>query len=366
MTTPQQRHRENESVNPMAYDVMREAATVLGARYVAARRVAKTPVEKSKWSAELFELWDQIREVDPYSATQIASKRAHLRVLLQQTERLARLEPPLPDPYQSLDETLSEEIFADVIWPHYLRMSQTNSGQKTTPTAIETVATATTPRFVSVGGQPGSGKGRVVEAVSNTIAGAVSVMGDELRQFHPTFNQLMAENPLEMPKVTAAASGKWVSLVTQNLRRHQLSAVVETTLRQATMLLAEFQNFRDAGYQTELQVVAVPLELSRQATVTRFQGQVDDFGTGRWTPRDHHDTAAAAVPQTIETLANSGLVDVIGVKDHAGHPWYQHQTKPGDPAGSHTQIQAILEAVANLRQLKNLNDEARARWNARV
>lgn len=149
------------------------------------------------------------------------------------------------------------------------------------------------PRFVSVGGQPGAGKGGVLAEMARQIPGGVVVNGDDLRLFHPAYEHLMRAEPLRMPEVTSSASGQWVGKSNEYLRGQGYSAIVETTLRDAAMLRREFEAFKAAGFETELRVVAVPLEVSRAATVSRYVEQVKDFGAGRWTPSAAHDVAAA-------------------------------------------------------------------------
>ena len=174
------------------------------------------------------------------------------------------------------------------------------------------------PRFISVGGQPGAGKSGALRQAKRDNPGAVIVNGDELRQFHPAYPQVMATDPLSMPEVTAQAAGQWVGMSNQWLREQQISAVVETTLRQPAVLLREFEAFHDAGYVTELRVVAVPVEVSRLGTLTRYIEQIQDFGAGRAVTTQGHDVPATAVPSTVEALVASGLVDRLVIQDRDG------------------------------------------------
>ena len=187
------------------------------------------------------------------------------------------------------------------------------------------------PRFVSVGGQPGAGKGRVIEATGRAHPGSVVVNGDELRKLHPAYLQVMAAAPLSMPEVTAQAAGQWVGMSTQWLRGQQISAVVETTLRQPAVLLREFEAFRAAGYVTELCVVAVPVEVSRLGTVSRYVGQARDFGAGRAVTAQGHDVPAAAITSTVEALVASGLVDRLVIQDRDGRIFLDVDVSHGGP-----------------------------------
>lgn len=187
------------------------------------------------------------------------------------------------------------------------------------------------PWFISVGGQPGAGKGRVIEAAGRAHPGSVIVNGDDLRTFHPDYPRLMATDPLSMPEATAQASGQWIGMSNQWLRDNKISAVVETTLRQPAVLLREFEAFKQAGYGTELRVVAVPPEVSRLGTLTRYVEQVRDIGAGRAVTAEGHDIPTAAVPGTVETLVASGLVDRVVVQDRDGRVFLDAEVSRGGP-----------------------------------
>ena len=212
--------------------------------------------------------------------------------------------------------------------------------------------------FVSVGGQPGAGKGRVIEAAGRAHPGSVIVNGDDLRTFHPDYPRLMATDPLSMPEVTAPAAGSWVGMSNQWLRDNRISAVVETTLRQPAVLLREFKAFRDAGYGTELRVVAVPPEVSRLGTLTRYVEQVRDTGAGRAVTAEGHDIPTAAVLGTVETLVASGLVDRVVVQDRDGRVFLDTEVTQGGPelAGQ------ARDAVNQARNVTSVTPEQAQSW----
>lgn len=218
------------------------------------------------------------------------------------------------------------------------------------------------PRFLSVGGQPGSGKGAVLEGMGESIPGAVTVNGDDLRTFHPDYDRLMKDDPLRMPEATAYASGRWVGMATEYLRAAKISAVVETTLRQPAVLLEEFEAFRRADFRTELRVLAVPLPVSREGTVDRYLRQLEDSGSGRWTPGDHHDAAAAAMPVTVEALVASGLVERVVVQGRHGQVFHDANAA----AGGRIPAEQAVDAVAQARNVAALSPEDARTWLART
>jgi hypothetical protein len=142
------------------------------------------------------------------------------------------------------------------------------------------------------------------------------------------------------------------------LRGEKISAIVETTLRDASMLQREFQAFKDAGYETELRVVAVPLEVSRAGTVSRYIEQVKDYGAGRWTPGSAHDVAAANVGDTVSGLVASGVVDRVVVQDRDGRVFHDERVS----VGGIERGEAARAAVDAARDVTSLNVEQAQAW----
>lgn len=187
---------------------------------------------------------------------------------------------------------------------------------------LVTESHAQDPTLVLVGGQPGAGKTRVVALAERSHDGAIAVVGDDFRQFHPDYARLMREDPLRMPEVTAQAAGAWARMSSDSLRERRASVVFETTFRQPDAVVATAKEFRDAGYRVEVRALAVPEAVSRLGVLSRYAEQVRDQGTGRWTPQEFHDVAAEQMPKSLERAIAEGHVDRVLVVDRAGRTLY--------------------------------------------
>lgn len=185
------------------------------------------------------------------------------------------------------------------------------------PETIDDIAalSAAAPVLVIVGGQPGAGKTRSLDQAARSHPGIVPVVGDDLRLFHPLYRDVMATDPLSMPEVTAQAANAWVHMSLDYLRGQGRSVLLETTLRQPGAVSATLAQFRAAGYATELRILAVPEELSRMGTLTRYVAQAVEDGAGRWAPSRFHDAAYSQAPDTAAAAALAGLVDRVIVVD---------------------------------------------------
>lgn len=179
------------------------------------------------------------------------------------------------------------------------------------------------PVLVYTGAQPGAGKSRLNERVEREYPGIVTVVGDDLRQFHPDYERLMRKNPLAMPEATAQASGQWIAMSAQYLRERGADVLIETTLRSGQAMAGTIDEFRGAGYEIHLRALAVPQQVSRLSTVERYVGQVEARGAGRWTPGKAHDDAYRLAPATIETLISSGRVDRLVVENRGGEVLFE-------------------------------------------
>lgn len=223
--------------------------------------------------------------------------------------------------------------------------------------------TNTEPTLVLVGAQPGAGKTRTVGRAQQDHAGAIAVVGDDLRVFHPDYVRLMREEPLRMPEVTAQAAGAWARMSSDYLRERQASVVFETTFRQPDAVVATAKEFRDAGYRVEVRALAVPEAVSRLGVLSRYAEQVRDQGVGRWTPQAFHDVAAEQMPKSLERVIAEGHVDRVLVVDRAGRAVYTADieataaSSPGARDGAEART-----AVDAGRRIETLDSEAARTW----
>lgn len=216
------------------------------------------------------------------------------------------------------------------------------------------------PVIIFTGGQPGAGKSNANARAKYDRPNLVEIIGDDLRQYHPDYAKLMRNNPLAMPDATAQASGRWVGMAADYTRSQRMDTLIETTLRQPDIVARTMTEFKAAGYEVELHVVAVPSEVSRLGTVTRYAGQVSEHGAGRWTPSSAHDVATVAVPGTVQTLLERGLVDRLVIVNRAGDELFTRDSRIGqviDPSEA-------VKSLEGVREVAKLAPEAAKEWLA--
>lgn len=216
-----------------------------------------------------------------------------------------------------------------------------------------------------VGAQPGAGKTRTVGRAQKDFRGAIPVIGDDLRVFHPDYVSVMREDPLRMPEVTAQAAGAWARMSSDYLRERQASVVFETTFRQPDAVVATAKEFRDAGYRVEVRALAVPEAVSRLGVLSRYAEQVRDQGAGRWTPQAFHDVAAEQMPKSLERVIAEGHVDRVLVVDRGGRTLYAADidTNAASTAGTRDGADARAAVIAG-RDLDSLTPSDANTWLA--
>lgn len=81
------------------------------------------------------------------------------------------------------------------------------------------------PAVVLMGGQPGSGKSGLLDAatahLSTPQASAVQIVGDDLRDYHPEYQQLLATDDRTAAAATDQDSGRWVEMSLEHARQNR-------------------------------------------------------------------------------------------------------------------------------------------------
>ncbi|WP_306366647.1 zeta toxin family protein [Nocardiopsis sp. CC223A] len=198
-----------------------------------------------------------------------------------------------------------------------------------------------TPVLVLLGAQPAAGKSRAQTAIIRENPDVVPLTGDRLRQFHSAYDDLMEQNPLEMPNATARASGAWVKMSIDHARDNRYSLLLEGTFRDPEMTMDTAREFAESGYRVHLVALAVNERVSRMDTVSRYLGPGDD--TNRWTPATAHDLGYRMAPHTVRAAEDNPHVHRITITDRSGEDLFTNTRTPeGDWAGPTGAAETLL------------------------
>ena len=94
-------------------------------------------------------------------------------------------------------------------------------------------------------------------------------------------------------------AGEMVEKLVKELKSEKYNIILEGTLRTSEIPIREARGFKEAGYYTELNVVAVKPEKSFLGTLQRYEKMIKDGFTPRMTPKEHHDLVAGNIPTNL-------------------------------------------------------------------
>jgi UDP-N-acetylglucosamine kinase len=203
------------------------------------------------------------------------------------------------------------------------------------PAMFRRARTDPQPVTVLLGGQPGAGKTAGVALVRAQYPGRrlVAVVGDDLRRFHPSYDALATDDPLRMPEVTAAASGRWIQMCIDHANKAGHSVVIEGTWRSENVVITGAELAKHHGRQTHAVVLGVPADVTRLSTLGRYYDALLNDRKARWTPPGAHDQVVEALPRTVERVAGSQAVDRFTVVDREGEVLFDQTAWSEDRAG---------------------------------
>lgn len=282
------------------YDVFYESTTMLAGRMLAQQRLAAARGDRDGERRAEMDRRGMLAargKVDPTDReTLIRLKRENDSARAARTEAVA--------PWHAIGGSLAVDV--EGIWRDDIRP------------VVDAAERSDKPCTVFVGGQPGAGKTRATHLVR--VSGLhdgplLPVNGDDLRQYHPDYDRLCDEEPLNMPERTARASAAWIRMTMEYVDADGIPAIVEGTWRNAATVLGEAANAKRHGRSTHAVVLAVPPVLSRIAILERYYRDRSAGLPARWTPASAHENAVRNLPDTVWRIATSPLIDrftVIG------------------------------------------------------
>lgn len=328
------------------FDVTQEAANRLTGRLIRCQnledRLGRNAAAKS-FRDEGTELWRDRYTVDPFDREgQIRLMRTWLARRAELSSVVQKLEAETLEETSSLDEAALEEIWLREIRPRLELTSQAPEG---------------TPVTVLLGGQPGAGKSRSGLLAQKMHAGAhlVAVIGDDVRPAHPDYDQAVTEDPLNMPHITAEASGRWIARSVDHVREQGRSLLLEGTWRSPETVLGGAKSSKRVGHLVHAVLVGVPAEMSRLGSLERYYRDRDAGFDARWTPPSAHNAAVSGLPATIATLTESDDVDRFSIVARDGQILYDDENNSRGSAAA----MAAFETVQN----RPLSAEELAVWN---
>ena len=157
------------------------------------------------------------------------------------------------------------------------------------------------PVAMLIGGQPASGKTRLIETVKALVADdAVVINGDNYRNLHPCYDEIQQEYGPDAPHHTQPFSNALVEFMKAECLQQKLNFIIEGTMRTHRVIKNTAVEARKHGFRVEAHVLAIAEEDSYLGIFQRYEGEMSLYGVGRFSPLETHDEAYRQIPVNLQ------------------------------------------------------------------
>lgn len=201
------------------------------------------------------------------------------------------------------------------------------------------------PRVFITGGQPGSGKSKLLELSRKEFAdkNVVVINGDELREYHTKSDEIFKLDDKRYAERTDADSRVWTKRAFDRAIETKHNIAFESTMRDHGPISETMKRLRDEGYKLTARVVATNERLSKTGIFKRYEEQKAAKGYGRFTEQASHDAGYEGMPKTVDYIEKNKLVDRLEVYNRAGEPIFSKTLKDGHWDKEESAVKAIEE-----------------------
>ncbi len=161
------------------------------------------------------------------------------------------------------------------------------------------------PHMELIVGQPGAGKSTIISLIIgnfDTDEEPVIVNLDEIRKYHPSYENIFRARPFELALHTQGDSWRWTKRLLRDARRARNHVIYETTLRYLDPTINIIQSFLAEDYTFNLHALAVHERKSILGIYARYERDLKNTGIARWIPLDFHDQTYAVYPDNVHRL----------------------------------------------------------------
>ncbi len=219
------------------------------------------------------------------------------------------------------------------------------------------------PRVIITGGQPGSGKSKLLEQGREQFpdGNVVVINGDDLRVYHPRQEEILKVDDKRFAERTDPDSRAWTKRLFDRAIESKLNIIFESTMRDAGPISETMKRLRDQGYHITAKVIATHERMSKTGIYKRYEEQKAAKGYGRWSELSSHDAGYEGMPRTVDHIERNKLVDRLEVYNRAGELLCSNALKAGEWENSPKALDAI-EAERQRKPTEREIQELRSDW----
>lgn len=194
------------------------------------------------------------------------------------------------------------------------------------------------PKLVFVAGQAGAGKSRLIPIEKQKLEyNAVVSDYDIVRALHPKYEKANQEGIENVHIALLPDANKANEDLRHYCMENRLNLIYEGTMRGTEVFLQIAKEFKEAGYEIELSLLAVPKLESYGSTFLRYATDLLHNHQPRWISKEVHDESYENFLTTLSELINRELFDEAKVyrrgQEDNGKPIEIYSTKGKENKG---------------------------------
>lgn len=199
------------------------------------------------------------------------------------------------------------------------------------------------PKLMFVAGQAGAGKSRLIPIVKKELGYNVAVSDyDIVRALHPKYEKAHMEVGENIHLALLPDADRANKDLRHYCMKNNLNLIYEGTMRGTNVFIEIAKEFRDAGYEIDLRLMAVPKLESYGSTFLRYATDLLHNNQPRWISREVHDESYEKFIVTLRELEKQKLFEEAKVykrgKEDNGRPIQIYSTE-------NKEYSSIIEAI---------------------
>lgn len=213
------------------------------------------------------------------------------------------------------------------------------------------------PTIIFIAGQPGSGKTTLSNYREDQYdarkEAVVKVGADKIATFHRDYEELVKLLPDECYKITRQFVRVAEPIIYKSMRENKLNIIREISLNKGEADYAKIREFRESGYQVEVDVVAVDKYESFLSCIERDIKLLEIGYDPRPVARSNHDRMYEPLVQELIEIGNMGLSTKtnVYVREASITPFKLAWTSEGDNRYPNAHEAVICERAKSRKRI---------------
>lgn len=206
------------------------------------------------------------------------------------------------------------------------------------PALLLVTSEVSKPKAVLIAAQTGAGKSDLLKKTQEELQeNVVFVNTDELRRYHPRYEEIGRLDDLRSAERTQHDASEWRDKLLRSSIQNRRNVIMEGVFKDSDGLLKVIDQLKEAGYEVTVRFLGVHRRQSILGVHLRYEDQKSKTSHGRFAPVDYHDECYEKLLETASKVEQHSHADIIEVYNRASE--LLHKTQPG--RDSDTTKQAI-------------------------